>query len=234
MRSYYAKTSGARIPYEPPASAWNPLDMLTAQGLPPVVALTNNNRTATRHTVDALHWEAGVRGTLSHGGIVSEKWYLELKILSAGSPGNTQNLEIGLVDATATNVLSRPPLSDTSEITNRPTANYVLAYTRSADGPVYTSYPASTTYAGSMDVAPFTGDVYSFAWDVGTSITVRRNNGGALVVPYTSLVPLFPYMSAGDTLVNGPDLTGTGESVLIQAGRKQQTYSPPTGYASWG
>ncbi len=175
-----------------------------------------------------------MRGTLSHGGVAGEKWYLEIKLLNIGTPGQTQNLELGLIDVLATNILSRPPPSDTSEITNLSLANYLLAYSRTTDGAVYTSYPASVTHAGGLGSGPSVDDVYGFAWDVGTSIKVYRNNALGLTVPYTATVPLFPYFAAGATLVNGPNSAGTDESALIQAGRKQQTYSPPAGYHSWG
>jgi hypothetical protein len=233
VRTYYAKTSGARIPYEPPASAWNPLDLITAQGPPFAIDLTSNNRIGTRHTYSATNYEAGVRGALPHGGVVGEKWYLELKILSTGTPGDTQNLQFGLVDSTQLDVLTRPPLSDSSLVTNL-AGNYLLAYTRTIDGVVWTSYPTPLTHPGGMGAGPFTGDVYSFAWDVGTAVTIRRNNASPLVVPFTPTVTMFPYMSAGTTNANGPDHLSTGESVLIQAGRKQQTYAPPAGYHPWG
>lgn len=220
----------------PPApSAWNPLDLISGQSvLPPGFALTEANRVGTRQTATDA-WETGVRGELSHGGTVGEHWYLELEVVSTGAPGNTQNMQVGMVDGLATNVLSRPPDSNTSEITNivSPNANFVLCNSRTVDGVVFSSEPDfPPTAAGDFGSGPVAGDIYSFEWLVGTSITVRRNNVSDLVIPFLYTGQLFPYFSAGDTL-NGPDTVGTGESCRIRTGKKQQMYVR-AGATPWG
>jgi len=223
------------LPVEPdPPSAWNPLDMMSAQALPVCVDLTEGYRLATRNTVLPDNWESGVRGERSRGGIAGQRFYLELEIVSVGSgiPSANQGMQCGLVDGGQTNVLSRPPPSDSSEATGAGQAlAYVLAYSR-LDGVVFASEPAPPTQSGTFVTQMQAGDIYGFDWLVGTSITVRRNGAGAIVAPVTSTSQLFPYFSAGLTLVDATNL-GTSESVRIRTGKKQQLYRPAAAIA-WG
>jgi hypothetical protein len=223
------------LPETSTPSAWNPLDIMTAQDLPHCLGLTENNRLATRNTVLPDSWEVGVRGAQSRGGTAGEKWYLELEVVSIGdgAPSANQGMQFGLVDGGQTNILSRPPPSDSSEATGSGQAtDYFLAYTRT-DGVVFASEPSPPTQVHTFGTQAAIGDIYSFSWHVGTSITVRRNNAGADVSSFTSTGPLFPYFSAGLTLVDATNL-GSTESCRIRTGSRQFAYEPPDGYFPWG
>jgi hypothetical protein len=98
---------------------------------------------------------------------------------------------------------------------------------------VFASEPSPPTEVASFGTQAAIGDIYSFAWHVGTSITVRRNNAGADVVAFTGTGPMFPYFSAGLTLVDATNL-GSTESCRIRTGSRQFAYDPPDGYFPWG
>lgn len=222
------------LPIDPdPPSAWNPLDMLTADA-PVPIELTNSFRTATRET-NSDSFEGGVRGVRSHSG--SGKWYLELKILSTGNGAvpisDNQNLTFGLVDDSKKNILEFP-LNDDSDYTTSDALNWLLGFTR-FDGAVGARvFPAAGGLIGDVGGQPQPGDVFGFAWEVGTAIDLYLNGALMMTVPFTYTGAMFPYMSAGQTLVNGPDPDGNGESVLICTGKRQFAYFPPDGFFAWG
>ena len=236
-RSYYGVKSGARIPHPVAPSAWNPLDLITAQALPSIIGLTEGTRLATRNTVLPDHWEGGVRGVQARGGVAAERWYLELEVVSVGSSGDpsfNQGMQFGLTNNRATNILSRPPTSNSSEVTNLilPAAEYLLQYTRT-DGVIFASTGATPpTQVATFGSQPAVGDIFGFDWIVGTSITVTRNGASPKVIAYTSTTMLYPYFSAGVTLVDATN-KGTSEACRIRTGASQQSFKP-SGATSWG
>jgi len=223
------------LPVEPdPPSAWNPLDMMSAQALPVCVDLTEDYRLATRNTVLPDNWESGVRGERSRGGIAGQRFYLELEIVSVGSgiPSANQGMQCGLIDGVATNILSRPPPSNSSQISNL-TSNVALAFARLDGATGYRTVPGafitnSNTFVDQMAV----GHVFGFDWIVGTSIAISRNGAVGLTVATAFVGMLFPYFSAGATTVDATNF-GTSESVRIRTGKKQQLYRPAAAIA-WG
>lgn len=233
------------LPVEPdPPSAWNPLDVLASDPDAPIpIALTNANRIYTRGMAPFVEgYDVGVRGFLPRGTLAGEKRYVEIKVLSAGFTGNepgdmtlNQCWQFGLIDATSQNVL-QDPLNDTSEIT--PTGGGALALvTGRFDGVTMIRLtPSGTlTTAGTLTGGrALAGDVFGFAWHVGTDIKVYRNGALAYTFPFTSVVPMYPYCSAGAVNISGPNTTGGGESFEIASDRRQFAFYPPPGFYDWG
>lgn len=216
--------------YGPP-SAWNPDDRVG--GLPTVVVLTEANRVATRQRAGSSY-EGGVRGLVTHGG--SGKWYLELEIISTGEGANpileNQNLSFGLVDDAMENQ-NAPGGGDGSDASAAP-GSWLLCYTRFDGAIARRNYPTAGAIISTSGGQPQPGDVYGFAWHVGTDVKVYRNGVLHLTASFTTTDEIFPWFSAGATLVNGPSLTGNGESVRICTGKTQFAYAPPAGYFAWG
>ena len=215
------------LPVEPdPPSAWNPDDMIT-QAPPSIMALTEAYRVATRETTSDWY-ESGVRGFLSHAALGN--WYFELEILDIGIPGHTQNMQFGMLDATMTKEYVLPATG--SNPSNAST--FVVCSSRTADGIVFSSYPTFNASPGAFGTPPVPGDVYGFAWNVGTNVRIYRNNVLGVTATLPTVAAMFPYFNAGSTNANGANTAGTGESIRIRTGKKQFAYTPPTGYLPWG
>lgn len=219
------------LPVEPdPPSAWNPDDKI-ALDLPPPLVLTENFRLATRATT-ATEYEAGVRGELSHAN--SGKWYFELEIVSLGDGAvdvvDNQDAQWGMVDDFMLNESFAPANSSSLPSIG---AGFVLACNR-YDGICWSSEPTHFATPGTFTTQPLEGDIYGFAWHVGTSVKVYRNGVLGFTAAFTNTGPMFPYFNAGSTNASGGDPGDSGESCRIRTGKRQFAYYPPAGYFPWG
>jgi len=227
---------------EDPPSAWNPLDILASNpDLPLPLTLTENYRLYTRgHGPFEEGYDAGVRGTKSYG-TEGLKRYYEIEVVSIGFTGNepgdlteNQAFQIGIIDGTSQNVLQAPE-NDNSEITPNGGGAFVLCMGR-FDG-VVQHRPTTTgtvEYSGYIGTNPVAGDIYGFAWDIGTDVRIYRNGNLELIVPFTPVITMYPYCSAGLVNIAGPNINGGSESFRLKTGRTQITYPLPTGYSAWG
>lgn len=207
--------------FRAPPSTWNPLDVAASSYPAPNPTFpgvfSNGNLALQRNSIGSSI-DPACRGVQSRG-TAAELRYLEVVVTSCGTIGASNNpyLSFGLLD---NSVMTGSDMA-------KATGHYLIIY---GNGAVYKT---GQTSAGTLGAALANGDVVGLVWVYGTEVRIYVNNVLKLTAPFTDAVTMWPFFGCGSTLVGGPDLANSGETLTLHTNSVVFTYSPPAGVA-WG